>query len=267
MTSYQPIHVWPELAPYVVAIQVECESKAAMHVATAAQVMPTALPVLGFQYRGRLAVIRDGCTRPLDRSGITVLQSVARTFVPADDARSVLVTLQPAAAFRLLGWPMHELADQHLGLTDLLSPAAVREVEDRLQDARSADERGAIVQRHLLTRLTESSARPHPVIEEATLRLLVGGGRQQIRPLAADLGVSERQLERLFREQIGTNPKQFASLARFEWAWRRTNCGLSWAALASEAGYADQAHLTRTFVQRTGLPPSRLLAQTTPATW
>ena len=35
---------------------------------------------------------------------------------------------------------------------------------------------------------------------------------------------------------------------------------VDWAALASDLGYADQAHLTRDFTVTIGLPPSRYAA-------
>ena len=35
--------------------------------------------------------------------------------------------------------------------------------------------------------------------------------------VAAQLGVSERHLRRIFRETLGVSPKTYAKLARFQW--------------------------------------------------
>ncbi|MGE3909096.1 MAG: helix-turn-helix domain-containing protein [Chloroflexota bacterium] len=273
MSAYRRVPIWPELAAHVVGILVqEATPNAKPPDAPAPRasvsdalrpilpVLPAPWPVLGFQFQGRLAVERECGQHLLERSGITLLQATARRFVPVDGALSVLVTLQPSAAYALLGRPLHELADQHLGLADLLPAADIRMVEERLAAARTTDERATVVQRLLAARFRTAGAVPHDVVEEAVQQILTRGGRVQVRSLALDLGISERQLERLFREQIGAGPKRFAALVQFDHAVQQMSRGESWSALALEAGYADQSHLTRTFTARTGLPPSGLRA-------
>jgi AraC-like DNA-binding protein len=88
-------------------------------------------------------------------------------------------------------------------------------------------------------------------------------GALPIALVARDLGLSERTLERLFREQVGVRPKVYARIARMEWA--REIAGshrASQAALATLAGYADEPHLLRDFRALTGLTPGALLAET-----
>lgn len=50
---------------------------------------------------------------------------------------------------------------------------------------------------------------------------------------------------------------------RFQGALERAVAGppCSWAALALESGFSDQAHLVREFVRFTGVSPTRLLPQ------
>jgi len=97
----------------------------------------------------------------------------------------------------------------------------------------------------------------HPAVQAAARRLLAGHGRERVEPIAADLGISRRQLERLFRLQIGLPPKRFASLVRFDWIVRHLDGRASWTDLALEAGYADQAHLIRSFSELAGTTPER----------
>ncbi len=67
--------------------------------------------------------------------------------------------------------------------------------------------------------------------------------------VAARQGRSRRQIERQVRNLTRHSPKQLSSLARFQFVrdtlWARP--GTELAALAFEAGYADQAHMTRQF--------------------
>jgi methylphosphotriester-DNA--protein-cysteine methyltransferase len=56
--------------------------------------------------------------------------------------------------------------------------------------------------------------------------------------------------------QIGVAPKELASLARFTRAVERLGHNRSWAGLAVDAGYADQAHFIRSFKRRAGRTPA-----------
>lgn len=74
-------------------------------------------------------------------------------------------------------------------------------------------------------------------------------GQARLRPLAEELNLSSRQLERLFVSEVGVNAKTLSRLMRFEEVHNRLviDPGLSLAQLAYELGFADQAHLTREF--------------------
>ncbi len=78
------------------------------------------------------------------------------------------------------------------------------------------------------------------------------------------LGCSPRTLERCFDRWVGISPKELARLLRFQRALRLSaQPGLSWAAVAARAGYADQAHLGRDFRQFAGASPTAALAEST----
>ncbi len=66
-----------------------------------------------------------------------------------------------------------------------------------------------------------------------------------VKELADDLGYSERQLRRIFSEQLGLRPVEYLRLLRFQRTLTRIarEPGLDLARLALEAGYSDQSHL------------------------
>jgi AraC-like DNA-binding protein len=82
--------------------------------------------------------------------------------------------------------------------------------------------------------------------------------QQDVRDVARDLAISERQLRRRFAAAVGYGPKTLERVLRFgrfvEAIDRRG--GTELAALALDTGYADQAHLTRETVRLTGLSPA-----------
>ncbi len=80
--------------------------------------------------------------------------------------------------------------------------------------------------------------------------------------LAHHVGLSERQLRRRVEDAVGYPPRTLARILRFQRflrAARAAGPGRHLARLAAEAGYADQAHLTRESRELSGLPPAALL--------
>jgi AraC-like DNA-binding protein len=98
-----------------------------------------------------------------------------------------------------------------------------------------------------------------PVAAAAAALLVEAGGAVPIAEVAAAVGLSVRQLERRFRAAVGLTPKEFARLRRLRAAARLlvTSEAATWAERAAEAGFADQAHLTREFGSTAGASPTR----------
>lgn len=76
---------------------------------------------------------------------------------------------------------------------------------------------------------------------------------------AAAMGIAPQSLSRGFRQAYGVSPKRYRLELRALQALRRLPAWPgSMAMLAAEAGFADQAHLTRAIVALTGRTPKRL---------
>ena len=71
-------------------------------------------------------------------------------------------------------------------------------------------------------------------------------------------------LFRSLADYVGVSPKWVMRRARLHEAAEHADSGepVDWAALASDLGYADQAHLTRDFTVTIGVPPARYAAAT-----
>jgi AraC-like DNA-binding protein len=77
------------------------------------------------------------------------------------------------------------------------------------------------------------------------------------------LGISSRQLQRRFVSAVGYGPKTFHSILRFQRLLSlsgRTSAPRSLARVSAEAGYADQAHMTREVQRFSGAPPTVTLS-------
>ncbi|HVX83820.1 MAG TPA: helix-turn-helix domain-containing protein [Phycisphaerae bacterium] len=221
-------------------------------------VLPGIAPVAGFQCAGRLWVRRGDQAERLAAGGISGVQREARHFVAEGATESVLVRFTPWGAYGLLGCSLAELADRQVGLEEVV--VGGREMEERVAENRT-EEAGAIVVGWLIERLERRRREAHAEVVEAVRQIVASGGGARIERVADRLLIGRRQLERLFREQIGIGPKEFGSLVRLGRAVRGMGEGRPWAEVAAAAGYADQAHFQRQFKERVGVTPGEFVRE------
>ncbi len=204
-------------------------------------------------------VVRFGpsASSGLDAHALGVRQTVRRKLVRAGQ-RTVMARVPLGAAEAVLGAPASALAGQIVALDALWGPTATRQLLDQLAAARTTRDAAAIVECAITCRLPPAP-RQRPLALEAAARL----SRASVGEVAAELGVSERHLRRVFHQAIGLGPKAFARLTRFHRALRaaHTSRAASWATIAVAAGYYDQAHLIDEFRAIAGATPRTLLAE------
>jgi AraC-like DNA-binding protein len=207
-------------------------------------------------------VVRFG---PSARSGLDVhafgAQQRARRKLIRGGQRSVMARLHLGAQERVLGVPASAIAGRVVALEDLWGVTDTRRLIDRLAGARDTVAAAAILDRAIAERLAIAGRR------HARAELALDAAEKltnaNVNAVAADLGVSERHLRRVFRETVGMSPKNFARLTRFHRALRAAHedSGANWASIAVAAGYYDQAHLIAEFRTIAGATPQALLGE------
>lgn len=86
-----------------------------------------------------------------------------------------------------------------------------------------------------------------------------------VETLAAIACLGKKQFERLFRQYVGMNPKEYGRIVRFQRALRMMQLGSSnYVNITYANGYADQSHFIRDFRQFSGLTPKQLTEYQTP---
>jgi AraC-like DNA-binding protein len=210
--------------------------------------------------------VPDGCVDLLfsfgERVEAMAIGVATRPRRASRPARCVVgVTLAPGEALPIVDVPLHELRDRTVPLRELWPRA--ESLLDEMATQRTVDARATVLQGALAKRL--SGSRPPAVarIRHGLRRLSETHGRLRIRALARSVGVSERQLERLFRERTGLGPKEMARVARLRslLAHLPSEGRADWADLANAFGYADQAHLIHEFQALTGKSPASYLGE------
>lgn len=224
-------------------------------------------------------VLPDGCTDLIWQSG-------RGAFVAGPDTRATLISAPagsvfagarfgPGAGGPALGVPLEELRDARIAIEELPQSGALRPAPGGAA-GRSRDS-GAPLAELLDPELSVEAALRRVAWLAAALAAtgqadaLVGEAARRLREpatrveaLAGDLGLGERQLRRRFRATVGYPPKtlqrvlrsrRFLAAAEDEAEPGRPDLGR----LAFDAGYADQAHLSRDCARLSGLAPGALL--------
>lgn len=188
--------------------------------------------------------------------------------------RTESIVIQPTRLVRLfgirfrmwgaapfLGLPLSEVADEVVELEHIWGGFA-HELHERLQLAPSPPERFAITEAVLLRRL-RNVAVDSQLAAAAARRLADTDPNQPVARIAAELGVGQRRLARVFDRTVGLTPKQIQRVSRFQTVIHRIGHApvVDWADVAVSCGYHDQSHFIHEFTGFTSLTPSEYLTR------
>jgi len=192
--------------------------------------------------------------------GHTIVGGVASTYYLRDvslPVQSVGVQLHPAACELLFGVPAAELAGRHVSL-DSFWGASAEEARDRLQQRSNLEDKTTILESILAGRLPRMRGL-HPAVAHALRRFEVSASVGQV---VQESGWSHRQFIELFRQAMGMTPKAYSRLMRFQGAVRKLTADPKAPAsgVALDAGYSDQPHLNREFLEFAGVTPGEYRA-------
>lgn len=195
-------------------------------------------------------ILPDGC--------LDLIWGAGEVFVAGPDTTAQVATAPPGSRFfalrfgagtgpGVLGVPADELVDRQVPLADLWPAADVRRI------AEAGDPLAA------LTAAVVHRWRP----PDRTMVALAAGVRAglPIGVLADRCGLSARQLQRRSGAAFGYGPKTLQRVLRLQRAVALARAGRPLATVSADAGYADQAHLSRDVRALAGVPLTELLGQ------
>lgn len=207
------------------------------------KLLPSVSPQLAIHYRAPMWSDRVAGSGYYQQIACGVQTKVV-TVRATGPVGAIMVRLKPEAAAWLLGSAVHELCDSQAELADLFPSGDISRLVDQLSRAGDTADRVALVESFLLDRVRDGSRNSQ--VHAATLRLR-SDCTLSVRELAAGGHLSVRQLSRSFRAAFGIGPKHFARLVRLTRILQLRQAGAQWAAVASDCGFSDQAHLINDF--------------------
>jgi AraC-like DNA-binding protein len=195
-------------------------------------------------------ILPDGCLDLIWGSG--------DVFVAGPDTTAQVSTAPPGSRFfalrfgagtgsGVLGVPADELVDRQVPLADLWPAAEVRRL------AEAADP---------LAALTAAATRRWCPPDRMMVALAAGArAGLPVGVIVDRCGLSARHLQRRSVTAFGYGPKTLHRVLRLQRAVALARGGRPFATVSAEAGYADQAHLSRDVRALAGVPLTELLRQ------
>ncbi len=219
------------------------------------KVFPTSGLVIGFQYSGQLSIIQNETEDKLNTSGITGISDSYKIFKNSAGIGTILVYFTEIGFTHFASHPANELFNLSVSLENIFDKSSINETEEKLRAAQSDKQRIHIVERFLLSQLKD--IHKDKLIIEAVKIIYQTKGTIRIKELNERLFISQSPFEKRFRKLVGTTPKKFASIVRFNTVIDQLSNTKSLTDICYENNFFDQAHFIKDFKQYTGDSPEK----------
>ena len=217
------------------------------------KIFPSTGLVIGFQYRGQLKTERKGTNISLAAAGITGLSDHFQIFTNSAGIGTILVFFTEFGLAHFTSCPANELFNLSVPLEEIFDKQKVREVEEKLSASATSQQRINIVEHFLISQLRDINN--DKLIMEAVKLIYKSNGTMRISELNQRLTISQSPFEKRFRKLVGTTPKKFASIVRFNSVLSQLNGPKSLMDICFENNFFDQAHFSKDFKEFTGEAP------------
>lgn len=175
------------------------------------------------------------------------------------EIQTIGVSFFPGGLYPFIKIPVSDFKNETIGLETVLGGMTI-EIEEKLRATDNIVNRIALLEHFFLSLLNQTSRLKD---DYHTLLSHFHAMRMNINTFCKEYGIHPRKLERIFNKFIGTSPKQFLRLSRFQQIVRKllVSPQADLTALAHEFGFFDQAHFSKDFKAFTGSSPVNYLIE------
>jgi AraC-like DNA-binding protein len=169
------------------------------------------------------------------------------------------IRFKPEGIYNLFGIPASLFTEVYEDM-HLVLGRDFRNYSERLPDAAGSAEKIRLTEQFLLKSLAKHG-RNFSYVNRAAEAIRKMKGEIRMVELPEYAFISQRQLQREFKDKIGLSPKKYHRLSRLGEVHRLLAAGgkPDLTEVSYRCGYSDQAHFIRDFHQFTGAQPSRFL--------
>ena len=172
-----------------------------------------------------------------------------------DSAELFGVTFWPYALSVILKIPAYELTNRSINLSDIQSE--YKDIYDKVAHGKTDFDRKTIIEEYLKKEISDTNLKGFNLASEVYHQIQNATNPFQLSLLAKNYQISNRQLERIFRNNIGISLREYQKISKFNRALQHFSSDLSLTEIAYDSGYFDQAHFIRSFKTFTGYSPGK----------
>ncbi len=190
------------------------------------------------------------------QSQLLFSNQISRYFHLENTGASAMIGMKmfPEAGYELFGKDMSGFTDRVVPLQELAGP--IDALSDLASTGHSTNERISVLEKWVEIMLSKND-RNVVNVRHACREIFDSNGLIDGSSISDMLGISLRQLERLFKKSTGVTIKFLSRIVRFNYIFQlMKNKEMSWIQLALESGYFDQSHFIKDFKEFTGEEPS-----------
>lgn len=243
--KYLPVNQLKSYIKYFVVSEHEAENTY--------KVFPSPGLVIGFQYRGQLSTINGEQENKLSITGITGMTDRYQLFKSSAGIGTILVYFTEVGFAHFCPVPANEIFNMSVPLELLFDRNQLELTSEKLSFASTDLERVNTIQQFFYAQLLD--VHTDKLVVEAVNIICRNKGIVRIKELNKELPISASPLEKRFRKIVGTSPKKFASIIRFNSVLTQLKHTESPAQIGYENNFFDQAHFIKDFKKYTGDTP------------
>ena len=171
------------------------------------------------------------------------------------------VLFKPGVLYQIFDIDMSEILNKEFDGEVVIGPEITKLIH-LIQEIISPDLKVKAFENYLINKfkLKKISQRP---INDIIAFVNKNKGNVKISDIGQYFRVSNRTLEKNFKQIIGISPKKYSNIVQFNNILKdiKNQNKIDWCKLALNGGYYDQQHLINTFGKFTGLSPNKYLDQ------
>jgi AraC-like DNA-binding protein len=173
--------------------------------------------------------------------------------------KAIGIRFKPAGANLFFSSPLSEIKNESICLSDATF-MKYSDLYSRLGKSKTLYEKVSVIE-EWLCRSAQSEKRISNAVDKSLMLIRRHNGLLPIQSVAEQIGYHQRKIERLFNSQVGMTPKEYSQNLRIEQARKKIKSGVdcSFAMIADELGYFDQAHFIKQFKKIEGITPREYL--------
>ncbi len=227
------------------------------------RVIPTENVQLMFHYRNPFVVVQgETIARHQPRTIISGLSNSYSDVSTFGQAGVVFVQFQPAGACHFFKFPLSEIENQSLDLSDIFF-SEIKQIEEQLFESKTIQEKVFLIEKFLMGKYSPIPQYDQLLVDKGIQLIKQSRGQISANNLAERLVTTPKSMERKFSNHLGKTPKQYIKLVRFQETLNdfSTHKNIHLTEYAYRNGYFDQAHFIRDFKSFSGYTPKEFVAK------